>query len=255
MDFKKFGLALVFFGGVLVAFGALYGHQEDTTADITETHVLTGTTAPAGGYVYAEDMPYYTVTVLYPATTTLAGKADSAARLAIETALAQRIDEFKTNGNFASLTPEDISVQGLGPDRKYALDMMYKVYASAKYVSYVYTIYEDTLGAHPNAYYLTLVFDATGSRVGITDILAGNPNGLEELSLVASAQVNGELKKRIGVDDTTGSIFADGLSPTEHNYRNFYVDGDTLAVLFQPYQVAAYALGSFEARIPLADLK
>ncbi len=255
MNFKKLGVALVLLGLGLVVFGLLAQHQGSGVAHTQDVHVLTGTTTPAGNYAYAEDAPYYTIKVSYPATTSLAVPADAAARLVIETALAKEINQFKTDGNFANLTPEDVKIQGLGPDRKYALDMEYAAYTSSDYVSYAYTIYEDTLGAHPNVYYLTMVFDKTGKRIGIKDILVGNPNGLEELSLLASTQVNNELKKRINMDDTTGALFAEGLSPTENNYSNFYVTGDTLVVMFPPYQVAAYAVGAFEARILLKDLR
>jgi hypothetical protein len=254
MNFKKMGTALALLAVATVAFGFMAQNQGSILPVQQEQHVLAGTTTPAGDFSSAENAPYYTIEVSYPATTTLRGGADAKARLVIETALKGRIDEFKTNGNFANLTPDDVRIQGLGSDRKYALDMQYKAYVSGKYVSFVYTIYEDTLGAHPNGYYTTFVFDVAGNQVGIKDVLSGNPNGLEELSLVASNQVTAELKKRLGTDDLTGAVFAEGLSPTVENYSNFYIDGDALAILFPPYQVAAYAAGSFEARVPLAEI-
>lgn len=239
----------------LILFGSLSQRRSAAPAPVQIQHVLTGTTTAAGDFSYSESGPYYTIAVAYPATTTLEGQADGAARLAIETALAGRIAEFKKNGNFDALTPEDVKIQGLGPDRKYALGMAYRSYTSSGYVSFVYTIYEDTLGAHPNAYYLTLVFDKTGKRVSIHDVLAGHPKGLETLAQLSSLQVTAELKKRIGTEDLAGSLFAEGLSPTEDNYSNFYLDQDALVVLFLPYQVAAYAVGAFEARVKLTDLK
>jgi len=218
-------------------------------------HVLEGQLTAAGSYHYSEHGDYDTIDVDYPATTTLSGAADVKARTTIEQELADQIAQFKQDGNFANLTAEDVQIQGLGPDRKYALGMTYKVYASANYASYFYTIYEDTLGAHPNAYFLTFVFDKDGNQVGIKDILASNPNGLEELSLLVSNDVTAQMKTRLGMDDVTGAIFAEGLSPTEANYSNFVVDGDSLLIEIPPYQVAAYAMGSFEARIKLKDIQ
>lgn len=254
MDVKKIGFALVLLGIGLIVFGSLQ-HTAAPAKPAEIVHVLTGTTTPAGNYAYAEVAPYYTIEATYPATTTLEGSADGAARLAIETALAGRIAEFKKNGNLDALTPEDIKIQGLGPDRKYALDMSYKIYTAPQYVSVVYTIYEDTLGAHPNAYYLTFLFDKAGQKVGIESLLSGNRNGLALLAQRAAVQVGAELKKRMGAEDTTGLLFAEGFAPTADNYSNFYVDGGDLVVLFPPYQVAPYAAGAFEARVPLRELK
>lgn len=218
-------------------------------------HVLEGQLTAAGDYRYSENTDYYTIDVDYPATTTLSGAADVKARTTIEQALADHIAQFKQDGNFANLTPQDIEIQGLGPDRKYALGMTYTVYASPAYASYVYLIYEDTLGAHPNAYFLTFVFDKNGNQVGIKDILASNPNGLQELSLLVSNDVTAQMKTRLGMDDVTGAIFAEGLAPTEENFSNFAIDGDTLLIEIPPYQVAAYAMGSFEVRIKLKDIQ
>lgn len=251
MNYKQLGILLIILAAGAIVFGALSSNKK---AVPEETHVLNGSPTESGAFVYAEDASYYTIAAYYPATTTLPAEADAKARLAIEQALAERIAEFKRNGDFENLTEEDVRIQGLGPDRKYALVMEYKTYSAPGYVSYVYTVYEDTLGAHPNSYFLTLVFDESGAQTELAQVLANNPNGLEELSLVVSNQVVEEYRRRAGVEDGTDAIFAEGLSPTKDNYRNFYLDGEDLVILFPPYQVAAYAAGSFEARTPLADI-
>lgn len=255
MDSKKAVIGLVLLVAVAAVFGLFSRVQAPGLPAAEYKHLLAGTTTPAGYYSYTENAPYYLINLDYPATTTLQGAADAKARLAIEQALKDRMDEFLANGDFAHLTAKDVEIQGLGEHRKYALGMTYQTYESPDYVSYVYTIYEDTLGAHPNGYYVTLVFNRNGERVSIGDILAHNPNGLEELSLLASTQAVNELKRRIGVDDVTGAVFPEGLSPTKENYSNFYVEGDTLHILFPPYQIAAYAAGSFNVAVPLKDLQ
>ena len=57
--------------------------------------------------------------------------------------------------------------------------------------------------------------------------------------------------------DLTWSAWAQaaGLAPTVENYSTFAVDGDTLLIELPPYQVAAYAAGSFEVRVPLKDIQ
>ncbi len=244
MDFKKLGVALLVLIVVAAGFGLWASRANAPGLVLEERHILTGTTTPQGDYKYTEDAPYYTITARYPA-----------GRLAIETALAANIAQFKEDGNFANLTAEDVQIQGLGPDRKYALDMEYKTYQSPAYTSYLYTVYADTLGAHPNGYFLTFVFDKQGNEVSLVQLFPNNPSWLEELSLTVSEDVVAQLKQRTGLDDITGSVFAEGLATKEENFQNFIIDGDTLVIEIPPYQVAAYALGSFEVKTPLKGLQ
>lgn len=233
MNYKQAGVALL----ILVVLGAGFGwwaSQNNTVPQVaTET----------GDKVIAEEGQYRSIEAHYPAE-----------RPTVKTAIEAYVAEFKQNANVEGLTAEDIEIQGLGGERKYTLELQYKTYEGSGYTSYVYTAYEDMLGAHPNTYFLTFVFDAQGNQKKLTEVLSQNPNALEELSLIASTQVTEEFKRRAQVDDVTGLIYDEGLSPTEENYRNFYVDGADLVVLFPPYQLAAYAMGSFEARIPLSEM-
>lgn len=255
MNVKQVGVLLLVLIVLAAGFGFWASRTEQGAPAAQEQHVLMGSTTPEGDYAYVEEAPYYVIEARYPAKTPLADAADRKARLAIETALAAHIAQFKADGNFDSLTAEDVQIQGLGPDRKYALGLEYKAYQSADYTSYAYSIYEDTLGAHPNGYYLTFVFDKNGDQVSLGQLFPNNPNWLQELSLLVSNNVVSQMKVRTGADDVTGSLFAEGLAPKEENFQNFVIDGGTLVVLLPPYQVAAYAAGTFEVKIPLKDLQ
>ncbi len=245
MQFKQAGWALLILIIGAVIFGLLASKTNPGTMPIVQgAPILAGTETKEGDFLYTEDAPYYTIEARYPAHEPV-----------VEQAVADRIEEFKKNGDFANLTAEDINIQGLGPDRKYALDMEYKTYISPNTVSYAYTIYEDTLGAHPNVYFKTFVFDQNDTQLTIKDILASNSNGLEELSLLVSNDVVAQYKERAQVDDTTGLIYDEGLAPKEDNFSNFVIDRDTLVIQIPPYQVAAYAVGSFEVRIKLTDIQ
>lgn len=227
-----------------------------------KSDILGGTLGANGDYQYAEDKPYYRITADYPATTGLKAEADAQVRTTIEQGLATEIAKFKNDSGLDLLTAEDAQIQGLNGERKYALDMEYKKYVSSSTVSYVYQIYADTLGAHPNTYYLTYTFDLQGKQLSLGDVLKNNPNWLEELSLLVSQDITAQLKARLAQSlprgdegpDVTGSIFAEGLEAREDNYKNFAIDGDMLMILIPPYQVAAYAAGSFEVRIPLSEI-
>ena len=46
-----------------------------------------------------------------------------------------------------------------------------------------------------------------------------------------------------------------GTEPSPETLQFFYLDNENLLILIPPYQAAAYAAGSFEAKIPLDSLK
>jgi hypothetical protein len=103
------------------------------------------------------------------------------------------------------------------------------------------------------------VFDAQGNELGLADLFVAtstNPHAdwLNQISGIATVQIQDELTKRLG--ETPGdSFFSEGTAPKEENFQNFVIDGNDLVFLFPPYQVAAYAAGTFDVRIPLSQLK
>ncbi len=254
MNYKQVAIALVILAGLLVVV-SFWPTTPPKTAPVVQEQVLAGTLSSAGDYEYAEDEKYYTVKASYPAETGLSAEADAKARLTIERSLADRIAEFKKNGGLNDMTAENAAIQNLGGDRKYALDLKYKKFTAPDSVSYLYTVYEDTGGAHPNTYFMTFVFDKQGNKMELAQLFPSNPKWLEELALLVSNDVVSQYKARAQVEDTTGLLFNEGLAPKAENFSNFVLDGNSLAVYLPPYQVAAYAAGSFEVKIPLKDLQ
>ncbi len=244
MNFTKTLVTLVVLSILAVGFGYWASKTKPAaTVPMQQTHVLAGEQVGEGDlYRYAESGQYYTVEANYPGS-----------RPIIEAALKTDIDQFKQNieGLDATVMPS------LADGNKLAFNAEFKTYTSGQLhtTSYAYTIYENTGGAHPNTYFKTFTFDQNGKEVGIKEVIASNPNGLEELSLLVSNEVTAQMKQRLSQDDVTGAIFAEGLAAKEENFSNFVVDGDTLVILIPPYQVAAYVMGSFEVRIKLKDIQ
>ena len=239
-------------------FGFLASFAEPAGPAAEETHVLAGALTDQGDYLYTEDKDYYAVKAAYPANTPLGPEADRKARSAIEQGIADEIAVFKSDSNLDVLTAEDAQMQNLSKDRRYALDMEYREATSSGTVSYAYQVYADTLGAHPNLYYRTFVFDKEGNRLSLGDLFIASSTGpgadyLNQISGAASVQVKDELARRLG-EEPGDSFFDEGTAPDPENFQNFVVDGDDLVFLLPPYQVAAYAAGSFEVRIPLSQL-
>jgi len=228
------------------------------------------TTQPPAGAATSTDQtitdhqPYYDVDAVYPGTTPLAGLPDSADVNAV--ALMKQwetdtIEKFKTESGVTTLTPQDVQMQNLGVDgRKYALGITYQGSVSARTVSYVFQVYEDTLGAHPNAFYHTFTFDTqTGQNLALKDLFVPNAPYLARLSAAAQADMPAVIAKAENVDlsevDTSPTgMLATGITPTEDNFANFALDGSDLVIIFQPYQIGPWALGTQTDRIPLSSL-
>ncbi len=236
--------------GLLVAGIAVFGFISTRTEPIAQPpQILTASE-------YVEGGEYLFVRVEYP-------EAPAPVRAVIEQEMGQEVATFKANANIEALTPEDIEFMGLGEGRKYALEAEVTTYTAPGYTSYAYAVYEDTLGAHPNGHFKTFVFNQANKQVSLGDLLGTNPNWLEELSLVVSNDIVAQVKARLASTmpagdegpDVVSLLYPEGLAPTEDNFKNFVIDGADLLVLIPPYQVAAYAMGSFEVRVPLASLQ
>ena len=223
---------------------ALFGLLSARTAPIAAPQETRLTVAGE----YAEDGEYFSIRIFYT-------EASPAVRAAIEADMQEVVAAFKSNTKVESLTPEDILIQNLGGERKYTLAAEYEARTSPGYTSYAYIVYEDTLGAHPNGNFKTFVFDTAGNRVSLTEIVGQNPNWLAELSRRVTEDVSAQYRDRTQAEDSTGQLFLEGLAPKEENFKSFVLDQDTLVILIPPYQAAAYAIGPFEVRVPLSDLK
>jgi hypothetical protein len=205
-------------------------------------------TSPAGPYV--EDTKYYRISVDIPEKTTLPARSNDAARTSMRNYLLGVIAEFKANGNFTTLTPEDEQMMGYDRGRKQELQVTYEIKSSPRTATYVYTIYEDTFGAHGNIYFHTFTFDTTsGAELKLTDIFTPGSDYLDALSGYARTQ----LPQILGTA-SNDEFIAIGTTPVLSNFENFFFEDRELVILFPPYQVAAYAAGPQKLRIPTASL-
>lgn len=193
---------------------------------------------------------YYDITIAYPSSAGLPGQTDAQAVTFMKGFVQNTIDAFKENGNFAKLTPADVKMQKLDHN-KYSLGIDYVTYHGARTVSYVYTIVEDTGGAHPNTFYRTFTFDTqNGGSLGLGGLFTTGTKYLDLLSKQARTDLPAITKKLSGMAVDTKSIVS-GTQPQEDSFQNFAIDGNTLRVIFPPYQVGPYSLGTVVDPIPL----
>lgn len=208
-----------------------------------------------------EEAPYYSVEATHPTATSLSAtagaEADARAVSVMKSFVEGEIARFKKEGNFPSLTAEDVEMLGLG-ERKYELGIEYKTYGSVSTLSYVYQMYVDTGGAHPNTYYRTFTFDKiTGVELLLKDLFTANAPYLQTLSTVSRATLPGMIAKMAGVTTTEVDMeyIESGTKPEVASFQSFYFDGNRLVLLFPPYQVGPYVLGMLTLPLSTADLK
>lgn len=223
----------------------------------THSQSLPHTLTESGDRFIKEDTDYYTIQAVYPNTTRLATRTDSSAAAdaravaTIESTINDMVAEFKRTANQA-LT-QDEKARLTEQKIKYSLNVISRAYNSGSFVSYELDISQDTGGAHPNAFFKTLVFDLKGNLVDLSDLFSDR-GYLERVAAEAKTQVAAQLAARAG-EEATSTIFEEGLAPRADNFANWVDDQSTLIFLIPPYQAAAYAAGSFEVKIPTTELK
>lgn len=127
------------------------------------------------------------------------------------------------------------------------------VYLDATIASMVFRHTSYVAGAaHPYGYVTTLTFDLTrGVPLALDDVLTGD-RYLETIAQYVFNDVLAQVGITADADEATVGWIREGSSPIPKQYERFTVSPDGLRVYFDPYQVASYAAGSFEVRIPYA---
>lgn len=204
---------------------------------------------------------FYEIDAAYPSATPLrasAGREADAQAVALMRSFAQNsVVSFKEANNLDHMTAAEFQEIAFGRDAKYAMGIEYTLYESPKTVTYVYIIYQDTLGAHPNTYYRTFTFDReTGENIHLDELFAAGTPYLERLSERARADLPRIMARiaDISPEEVDRANIESGTVPIADAFQNFAIEGSTLRLIFPPYQVGPYAYGSIEVPIPLSDL-
>lgn len=117
-------------------------------------------------------------------------------------------------------------------------------------VLFSYSFY--TGGAHPNHTQVAFNFlMPDGVRVLLPDVIGSD--GIQRVSDLAIADLNATLTGPNGTSDA--EWIRTGAGPYAENFEAFEWLPDELVLHFDPYQVAAYAAGPQEVRLPWARLQ
>jgi len=245
-------LLLVVASAVVVFFvtrpGALVPPTEEPIATSTDSATVT------------DVQQYYDIQASYPAQVALDASASASAQATANAIISgwvvETIATFKKNANLDNLTPEDIAIQRLDDGRKYTLDIKYETHSNGTTISYLFPVFEDTLGAHPNAYYRSFTFNvASGSEVRIADLFEGQTYATT-LSKISRAMLIPKIATATNVPeaklDTT--YLESGTTADATNFEMFYLTDTDLVIIFPPYQVGPWVLGTQTIFIPRSEL-
>jgi len=106
--------------------------------------------------------------------------------------------------------------------------------------------------AHPDHETICFNYDIKKMRLlKLEDLFNSGTNYLNQLSQYCSKYLYDKFKSSGYVDKES---IKDGAGPKKKNFKAFCLDKTELIVIFQEYQVADYAEGSSEVKIPFKDL-
>lgn len=190
----------------------------------------------------------YSINVKYPQLT---GLTNSDAQIKINKAIEANINtvikEFKqpSTGIREPLPGADLST----------LDISYTIQPNTTIPNLIsirlVESFFDSGAAHPGHVIETLNYNtSTGVEISLGDVFAST-GYLNRLSSYARA----ELEKKIGKDENLYPQITSGTTPTEENFSSFIFADTGLIIVFQEYQVAAYAAGVQEVLVPYSAIR
>ena len=158
----------------------------------------------------------------------------------IDTKIKSHIEDFK----------KEISNVGVQLNQSYTLDILYQEFENSPYISYVFTIFQDTGGAHPISFYDTISYNREENKiVTIEDLVKENPQFLE----IVSKSVREQLSKNKNI--VNYNMMMEGTLPKKENFETFAITEEGYLFFFSPYQVAPYSSGKFQVLVPYSVLK
>jgi hypothetical protein len=102
--------------------------------------------------------------------------------------------------------------------------------------------------AHSYHYPLTINFDMKrGRELTLAELFNPGSNYLQRIAQVCDEDLKRQFDNKI--------IFAEGTKPTQKNYKAWAITPDGIVVIFEEYQLVAYAQGEPKVLIPFESLR
>lgn len=197
----------------------------------------------------------YEIDAEYPSMSGAGSLRDHRINTDIEKEINQIISNFKRDkAEFETLISENGGANSIITAPTYTLDTSFESPKPAKNIFGI-AIYVSSYmasAAHPNNYLLTINYDLdTGFPIELSDLFISDVDYLT----ILSEKSRGILYKQFAKDLSLMKNQIDaGTSPEEINFESFLATSNGLKILFNPYQVGPYALGTVEISIPWENL-
>lgn len=118
-------------------------------------------------------------------------------------------------------------------------------------ITYLSDIYSFTGGAHGMNLVKAMNFDtATGAKIGKADFFAADADSVVTEGIIKNLSAQYKTDGLDGLKDK--GVFALG---EPYVPDNFVLGKDSVTFIYQPYDVAAYALGTIRASVPYSDIE
>lgn len=148
--------------------------------------------------------------------------------------------------NFIKETKENKNI----PYSEFKLIITYKEYTYNNYLSYLFHIFIDTRGAHPNTYIFTANYDKKTNKIIDINYLTKNYKNILNIFSEISRKTLEDKKLKIPKD-----MLLEGTTPKKENFKNFIFSNSGIILLFERYSVAPYSYGEFNVKIPYQSLQ
>lgn len=243
-------------------------NKENVVPTATSTVATTSTPLNLEEKKVTDNNEFYEISAKYPVDSRDTAKD-------VETFVLYKVKEKQQDWKIGGeIYNEEKAITKLYPDRAkmvYIYDISYTAYESRGTVSYVFTTYEFTGGAHGNSVVNTFTFNDEG-KVEIEDILNLSENNNDiKLSRILAKEIErsqGDMFIEDMMMDGLGLAYlkADGVTLDKEkcncdgfffgsNFQNFYLTDEGITFLFNQYQVAPGASGIVKATLDWETLK
>lgn len=237
---KIIGFIAVLFVALLLAMG-LRGASPELAADRETVSVVEDRTEE--GYMINVEYPRFDSTAYFFVNED------------IEAFVSSTTNAFVLQAKEIMQWVKETKITGLGIEGGSSLHIRYAVATTTRpYLAIRFDISEYAAGAaHPNTAVVTKNYDLSAKRrIELRDLFVENA---DYLSVIARSAKR-ELQKKFIADGLPpdAAWLEEGSEPKPENYETWLVAADGLHVIFGQYQVAPYAYGISEVRIPWTEL-
>ncbi len=194
-----------------------------------------------------EDTITYKINLVYPQVSGISEKKTQEKINKIFEEYAQNlVKEFQA---------EIITINDIPVGQKSEIFMDYDILQlSRQMISFKFNISNYTAGAaHPNSFVHAITYDVINDKPvsGLEDVFDSEKDYLKVLSDLSRENMKAQFGTQF---DSLRSSIEEGTTSNQENFSQFGIARGTFNLYFNPYQVAPYAVGVVEVKIPYDQL-